>query len=141
MVRPVRPLGPRASLVKVSSEDLAWIWPGRTEGAVAGELLDRGVAAVRHPRRRRCGRAPAARSTSACRRPTVEVVDTVGAGDAFCGGLLAHLWQAGVTDRAALEALDHDGWLGALSFAVTVAGLTCTRPGADPPWARDLVAG
>ena len=40
--------------------------------------------------------------------PAVTVVDTVGAGDAFCGGLLAHLWRAGVTGGAALDALDDD---------------------------------
>jgi sugar/nucleoside kinase (ribokinase family) len=45
----------------------------------------------------------------------------VGAGDAFCGGLLAHLWQAGVTGRAALDALDDDQWRDALTAAVTVA--------------------
>jgi hypothetical protein len=39
----------------------------------------------------------------------VEVVDTVGAGDAFTSGLLAWLDREGVTDRAALSALDDGG--------------------------------
>ena len=73
--------------------------------------------------------------------PAVTVVDTVGAGDAFCGGLLAHLWQAGVTGRAALDALDDGQWRDALTAAVTVAALTCTRAGADPPWATELALG
>ena len=72
--------------------------------------------------------------------PAVPVVDTVGAGDAFCGGLLAHLWRQGITDRAALAALDGEGWLRAMTVAVAVAALTCTRAGADPPWAYDLAA-
>ena len=131
----------RASLVKVSSEDLAWIWPGSTDDAVAEELMDRGVAAVlvTHGADGAAAHLPQGRVAVAA--PRIAVVDTVGAGDAFCGGLLAHLWRRGVTDRTALEALDTDGWLGALSFAVTVAGLTCTRSGADPPWASDLAAG
>ena len=69
------------------------------------------------------------------------VVDTVGAGDAFCGGLLAHLWREGITDRAALDGLDDDGWRSALTAAVGVAARTCTRAGADPPWADELARG
>ncbi|WP_323100779.1 ribokinase [Intrasporangium sp. YIM S08009] len=49
--------------------------------------------------------------------PAGEVVDTVGAGDAFCGALAAAL-AAGADDRSALEAANHAGaeavrWSGA----------------------------
>ena len=57
----------------------------------------------------------------------VEVVDTVGAGDTFCGYLAAGL-AAGVTiERAATR-------------AAAAASLACTRPGAQPsiPYAADL---
>ena len=129
----------RASLVKVSAEDLAWIWPGATEAAGRRRAADRGRRRrPGHPRPRRCGRAPSHGFVSVP-APDVEVVDTVGAGDAFCGGLLAHLWQRGVTDRAALDAARRRRVAGAVSFAVTVAGMTCARAGADPPWAAMLV--
>jgi fructokinase len=131
----------RADLIKLSSEDLAWMWPRRTEAEVARGLLVAGAAVVcvthggdgvvAHLRGRDLVVAA----------PAVTVVDTVGAGDAFCGGLLAHLWQLGVTGRAALDALDDDQWRDALTAAVTVAALTCTRAGADPPWATELALG
>jgi fructokinase len=63
----------------------------------------------------------------------------VGAGDAFCGALLSQLWTEGIASREALEALDDETWLAALTFAVTVAAVTCTRSGADPPWAHELL--
>jgi fructokinase len=131
----------RASIVKVSTEDLTWIWPDSAEGDVAEDLLARGVAVVlvTHGGDGAVAHLPQGRQSAPA--PIVDVVDTVGAGDAFCGALLAHLWRTGITDRAALDRLDGDAWLTALDFAVRVAALTCTRAGADPPSSRELVVG
>jgi fructokinase len=65
--------------------------------------------------------------------PKITVVDTVGAGDSFMGALLAWLWRAGALSRAALESLSSEQVRELLGFAVRVAAITCTRPGADPP--------
>lgn len=72
----------------------------------------------------------------------VEVIDTVGAGDAFTAGLLAALHDAGATDRESLVSLAASpGALGtALDTAVAVAAITCTRPGSDPPTRAELDA-
>ncbi|MCA0242123.1 MAG: ribokinase [Proteobacteria bacterium] len=48
----------------------------------------------------------------------VPVVDTTGAGDTFCGALVA-------------ERLHGSGWPNALRFASAAAALACTRPGAQ----------
>lgn len=67
----------------------------------------------------------------------VDVVDTIAAGDAFTAGLLHQLHardrlgeQFAKTDRADIVA--------ALETATAVAGLTCKRAGADPPFLDDL---
>lgn len=65
--------------------------------------------------------------------PTVDVVDTVGAGDTFGAALLTALVEAGATDRAGLEVLDTGDWEAALSFAARAAAVTVSRRGADPP--------
>ena len=66
----------------------------------------------------------------------VEVVDTVGAGDAFMSGTLAQLADADAfrqglsTDLTTLQGL--------LRGAVEVAAVTCERRGANPPRRQEL---
>jgi fructokinase len=67
----------------------------------------------------------------------VQVVDTVGAGDAFTAGLLHHLGRAGLLGGRLTE-LTVDQVADACRFAATVAGLTCSVAGANPPWAAQL---
>jgi fructokinase len=65
----------------------------------------------------------------------VEVVDTVGAGDSFSGGLLAGLADRGIASPAALRAALSDASVitAALAEAVLVSAMTCEAAGADPP--------
>jgi fructokinase len=67
----------------------------------------------------------------------VTVADTIGAGDAFGGGLVAW-WRASGLTAAALA--DPDALLAAARFAAVVAARTCERPGATPPRLDDLGA-
>jgi fructokinase len=68
--------------------------------------------------------------------PAVQVVDTIGAGDAFGAALLAWLNDYGKLSRDLR--LDREELRQALEFACLVASITCTRPGADPPWRTEL---
>ena len=129
-----------ADVVKASSEDLAWLLPGvpleQVLAAVAGA---RPRARRRHRRRR--GRARARRRQGCCGSPPVrvDVVDTVGAGDAFSAGLLAGLDDEGLLDRAALRAAD-DAALGARSTSPRAwPRVTCGRAGADAADPRGAV--
>jgi fructokinase len=68
--------------------------------------------------------------------PPVDVVDTIGAGDAFSAAFLAWLYDH---DRliAGLN-LSPDELRSALEFACLAASLTCARAGAEPPMRADL---
>jgi fructokinase len=68
--------------------------------------------------------------------PVVEVVDTIGAGDAFGAGLLAWLHDHDRLNRNLH--LERDELCAALEFACLVASITCTRAGANPPRRADL---
>ena len=70
--------------------------------------------------------------------PQVAVVDTVGAGDAFIAGALAHLHERRLLSRAALETLDTPALEELLRAACLVAADTCTRAGAEPPRRHQL---
>jgi fructokinase len=88
----------------------------------------------------------AARDIGIVRRPgrRVAIVDTVGAGDSFMSTLLAGLHPRGllgVDRRAQLGAVDADTPSAVLDEAVLASAITCTRHGADPPTAQDLLTG
>lgn len=68
--------------------------------------------------------------------PSVPVVDTVGAGDAFGAGFVA-AWTGAGNGRADLGDLDQV--VAAARYAITVGAMTATRHGADPP-TRDEVS-
>jgi fructokinase len=69
----------------------------------------------------------------------VTVADTVGAGDSLAGGVLAGL-HAGISSRAAQEALPDECLLALVDDAALVAALTCIRVGADLPTRAELEA-
>ncbi len=125
----------RADIVKLSREDLEYLAPGEDATEAARRLLDRGPVAVLLTN----GPAAALAFTPAAvveiAVPPVQVVDTIGAGDAFGGAFLARWVERGF-GRA--ELADEGAIREALGRAVMVASLTCGRPGADPPRRHEL---
>jgi len=69
----------------------------------------------------------------------VTVSDTIGAGDTVMAALLTQIDERGL-DAAALAALDPAQWKDILSFAVTAAGITVSRKGANPPRREEVEA-
>lgn len=131
-----------AHVVKASLEDLRWLYGLADPAAVARRWLDLGaglVVVTAGPD----GAAAWTRSGLEATRPAYPAViaDTVGAGDAFTSGLLDALARAGALAPAAIMAgLDERTLAGALDDASMVAGLTCARPGASPPWRAEIDA-
>jgi fructokinase len=120
----------RADVVKVSVEDLGYLAPGVPAAAAAAALLGEGPALVLVTDGPRPARAFLPGQEITVGIPEVQVVDTIGAGDAFGGAFLAWWSAAGLT-RADLK---HPAPVReALRLAAEVASLTCTRVGADPP--------
>ncbi|MDW8425709.1 MAG: carbohydrate kinase, partial [Meiothermus sp.] len=128
----------QADLVKVSQADLEWLYPGEGLEAIAQEWQKQGPALVIVTRGGQGAFAVRGQETIQVQAPQVQVVDTVGAGDAFMSGTLSWLWQSGVWARAALEALNREQLTALLNFAARVAAITCTRAGANPPWREEL---
>ncbi|GAB2573032.1 carbohydrate kinase family protein [Microlunatus antarcticus] len=125
-----------SDVVKVSDEDVAWLHPGEPVEAVARRWLDAGAALVLVTSGADGAWATTGAYEARVATPTVEVVDTVGAGDAFMAATLASLWQTGRLTRAGVASLEPADLQTLLAFAVEVAADTCTRSGAEPPrWA------
>jgi fructokinase len=128
----------QSTIVKASTEDLAWLYPGLDHVAAAERMLANGVRLVLVT----LGAAGAYGATRESRARVgalpVQVVDTIGAGDAFGAAALAWLHE--------LDRLHPDFSLSAeevpslLRFSCLAAALTCTRSGAEPPWRSEMQA-
>ncbi len=130
-----------ADIVKLSEDDLAELWPNFDIDSAATHLHDLGVGLV-VVTRGSAGAAVSLRSADGpCRfevpAALTTVVDTVGAGDSFAAGLLHRLGARGALGGR-LSGLEPETARDAVIFAATVAAITCSRPGADPPWAAEL---
>jgi len=126
----------QSTILKASDADVAWLFPELERLAAARALLARGPKLVVVTLGAEGAIGMTASAEVRVLAPAVQVVDTIGAGDAFGAALLAWLNDHGKLSRDLR--LEHDELRAALEFACLVASLTCTRPGADPPWRAEL---
>ena len=141
---PIEGLVALADVVKVSDEDLDWLYPGEAVDDVAARWVRTGpsIVVVTHG-----GDGAHALTASGIdlRVPAVpvDVVDTVGAGDSFMSGLVDGLWSAdllGAERREALRAIDRDALDLVVRRCARVGAITVSRAGANPPRAEELAA-
>lgn len=133
-LRTFESIAPHASIIKMSDEDAAVLFPGEEPGALAQKLAaDGALVAIT------LGGDGAvianAEVVARIEAPRITVVDTIGAGDSFMAAVLswcaAYSWPtAGELDVTELADLG--------TYAVGAAAITCARPGADPPRTAEL---
>jgi fructokinase len=132
-----------SDVVKVSEEDLGWLYPDRSDEDVAQGWLALGPALVVVTRGGAGVYAVSARLELRRDAVPIDLVDTVGAGDSFTSGLLDGLHRAdliGGARRDALVAIDEATLGSVVDAAILVAAITCSRPGADPPTRAEVDA-
>jgi fructokinase len=120
----------RSDVVKVSADDLAYLAPDVAPADAARGLLAEGPSVVLLTDGARAVLVLGRAYEFELPVPQAAVVDTVGSGDAFCGGFLARWIERGHMRPGLVEP---DAVRDAALVAVEVATLTCERPGADPP--------
>lgn len=117
-------------LVKVSAEDLAWLYPGEPD-------LDAAKRWAAWPGERLVVVTRGGDGASAilgdtminCPAPVVELVDTVGAGDTFTAAYLTVLGDGELTAERIRDAL---------RYGCAAAAVVCTREGAVPPSPQEI---
>lgn len=131
-------------VVKLSDEDAAWI--GEDAGLSPAEVLQR-IAdsgprfAVLTTGEHGCLPIVDGRTHQLPARP-VELVDTIGAGDAFMSGLICALAKGGLgellLDDATAGELPEHQVISALETALASASVAVSRAGAQPPTINEL---
>lgn len=127
----------QSTIVKASKDDLAWLYPGLAYEHAANRILGEGVRMVVVTLGAQGAYGAHDGHRISVTAPPVDIVDTIGAGDAFGAGLLAWLH-----DHDAIRpdlSLDGVQLKSALDYACLAASLTCVRPGADPPWKSEMM--
>ena len=130
-----------ADVVKASDEDLQVLHPDADPVTAARRLLDLGPVAVVVTRGADGSTWVAADGTVDVPAQTAVVVDTIGAGDTFGAALLDGLWTRGLLGsdaRPALADLRDVDRAALLQHAARAAALVVARPGADPPYRKEL---
>jgi fructokinase len=142
--RRVRALATAATIVKLSDEDAETLdGAGAHEGAdapgdaVVDDFASLGPSLVAMTRGSAGSQLRSRTNRVDIAAGPVTIADTIGAGDSWMSGLLFGVVSEGWPTRADYSAAELD-WLGRL--AGTTAAITCSRPGADPPWRHELPA-
>ncbi|UPT90869.1 carbohydrate kinase [Bradyrhizobium barranii subsp. apii] len=131
-----------ADLIKMSDVDFAYLFGDEPYQQRANALLGQGTSLVVITRGNNGAIAwHASAGQVEVQAPKVEIADTIGAGDSFQAALLFALHKQGRISRQQLKDIGADELRRALSFAAKCAGMTCTRPGADPPWSHEVTWG
>jgi len=130
----------QTDIIKVSDEDLNWIEPAPLSMNDKVEtLLKAGPAIVILTRGGEGATGILADGTEVhVPAATVDVSDTVGAGDTFNAGVLAKLSEMGRLRKADLHALSPEALEDAMMHGAKAAAVTVARAGANPPWAGEL---
>jgi len=130
-----------ADIIKLSDEDIEWLFPDRPLMAAFDHLQDlssqglhvltMGVQGVHA----RCGKT----NVEVMARPVKTLVDTVGAGDTFMASMLSWLAEEGVSSRSELMALNSDHLTAMMERSSLAASLNCEKRGCNPPYLKELM--
>ncbi|MFE3829633.1 PfkB family carbohydrate kinase [Streptomyces sp. NPDC059092] len=131
-LRLLRELCSLAHVVKASDEDLARLWPDTDPDESCRRLAGEGrLVVLTRGAKGATAFAGDAEPVSVPAVP-VEVVNTIGAGDAFMAGVINWLTAHGVDGPGTVAGLPREGVTEMLDFASRVAASVCAQTGTEP---------
>jgi fructokinase len=121
-----------SAVIKVSDDDLAWLFPGQPIDDVANRWISEGVFLVFVTRGANGLVGYTAEGCVEVPGVKVDVVDTVGAGDTVGAIVVEAMLAHGLVE------LRGDLLRSVLTRAAAAAAITCSRKGAQPPYKHEL---
>lgn len=121
-----------SSVIKVSDDDLAWLFPGQSVESIAQRWVQDGAALVVVTRGANGVIGFTEHGSEEVPGVKIDVVDTVGAGDTVGAIIVEAMVRDGILS------LQGVGLKQVLARAATAAAITCSRAGAQPPYKHEL---
>ena len=121
-----------SSVIKVSDDDMAWLYPGQKYEDVAKRWINDGAALVVVTRGLQGIIGFTVDGSVEVDGAKITVADTVGAGDTVGAIIVEAMIEKGIL------ALTGDVLKATLHRAAVAAGITCSRKGAQPPYKHEL---
>ena len=121
-----------SSVIKVSDDDMAWLYPGVEYAEVAKRWVSDGAALVVVTRGSQGLIGFTADGAVEVPGVKIEVADTVGAGDTVGAIIVEAMVEKGILNLTGEELKS------TLHRAAVAAGITCSRKGAQPPYKHEL---
>jgi len=121
-----------SSVIKVSDDDMAWLYPGQKYEDVAMRWINDGAALVVVTRGSQGIIGFTTDGAVEVDGAKITVADTVGAGDTVGAIIVEAMIEKGIL------ALTGDVLKAVLHRAAVAAGITCSRKGAQPPYRHEL---
>jgi fructokinase len=121
-----------SSVIKLSDDDVKWLYPDETFESVAQRWISQGASVVVITRGSDGLIGFSAAGSVEVPGVKIEVADTVGAGDTVGAILVEAMAEKG------LENLTGETLKATLHRAAVAAGITCSRKGAQPPYKHEL---
>jgi len=121
-----------SSVIKVSDDDVEWLYPGESIESVAQRWINDGAALVVITRGINGLLGVTAGGSVEVPGVKIEVADTVGAGDTVGAIIVEAMIEKGILN------LTDEVLKATLHRAAVAAGITCSRKGAQPPYKHEL---
>jgi fructokinase len=121
-----------SSVIKVSDDDVEWLYPGESVESVAQRWINHGAALVVITRGINGLLGVSAGGSVEVPGVKIEVADTVGAGDTVGAIIVEAMIEKGILN------LTDEVLKATLHRAAVAAGITCSRKGAQPPYKHEL---
>jgi len=121
-----------SSVIKVSDDDVEWLYPGESVESVAQRWISDGAALVVITRGINGLLGVTADGSVEVPGVKIEVADTVGAGDTVGAIIVEAMIEKGILN------LTDELLKATLHRAAVAAGITCSRKGAQPPYKHEL---
>ena len=131
-------LAAMADIVRMSDEDFKYLYEHSDYDSAAANWLANGASLVLITRGGEGVLAYSKAGKTQAPAVKVKLVDTIGAGDTFQGGMLVALLEAGLLKKDKLPQISIAQMDAALAFATKAASITVSRAGANPPWRNEM---